>query len=265
MLLSVVGHKFRFSCQLGGSVLSRSVRGAKSLSRTCAWRARGHQRRCWSVRRASPSPRVRVSTPVCASQHTARAAGVNGRGGRSRLCAAGSARPPAATASRPHARARSLAQGPALFAGVFGKARGNSGGLVPASYARARRGRARLSSQQRALAHDPRALVLRKRPALRVRPSAGLLGRTRSDYQRPRAPVASTVQAWIHAAHVLAHTASLARRAGTTLDTHAPSTRGAHAHACSQKALRPAGVSAGLLVKSTFCLRSKCLIHRTSG
>ena len=38
---------------------------------------------------------------------------------RSRLCAAGSARPPAAAASRPHARARSLAQGPALFAGVF--------------------------------------------------------------------------------------------------------------------------------------------------
>jgi hypothetical protein len=43
---------------------------------------------------------------------------------------AGSARPPAAAASRPHARARGLAQGPALFAGVFGR----RGGTVAASY-----------------------------------------------------------------------------------------------------------------------------------
>ena len=191
---------------------------------------------------------------------------MNGRGGRSRLCAAGSAQQALRARLLPPPRARTPA--PAAwrkdppFSLAFSPARGNSGGLVPASYARARRGRARLASQQRALARDSRALALRKRPALRVRPSAGLLGRTRSDYQRPRAPVASTVQAWIHAAHVLAHTASLARRAGTTLDTHAPSTRGAHAHACSQKALRPAGVWAGLLVS---CLRSKCLIHRTSG
>jgi hypothetical protein len=111
----------------------------------------------------------------CLRQLACSASGRNGRGGRSRLCAPACCRRLAPARPRPRPGARTLP-----FRWRFRQARGNSGGLVPASYARARRGRARLVSQQRALARDPRALALRKRPALRVRPSAG--SRTRSDY-----------------------------------------------------------------------------------